>query len=76
MGKSYILTARSPARVRTIAADFAHRVRNRPFNRRVSYSNEYQRPDFEGYRIIVDVCGDPSPEIDSLHAAIQESEKN
>jgi hypothetical protein len=75
MGKAYVLTAVSPARVRTIAAEFARRVKQYPFRRKASLSDAYQRPNFEGWRVIIDVCGPVSPEIDSLHAAIQESEE-
>jgi hypothetical protein len=75
VGKAYVLRARSSVRVKTIGAEFISRVKMYPFRRKAEMSGVYQKPNDEWYRVIIDVCGTPSAEIDSIHAAIQESEE-
>lgn len=76
MGKAYVFVGASEVRVRSMASMFIDIVKRRPYRRRAEMSIIYQKPDDPSYRVIVDVCGFPSAEIDSVHAAIQESERS
>lgn len=75
MGKAYVLSSHSENRVLSMAREFANIVHLYPYRRKVHMSQPYQRRNDENWRIIVDVCGIPSAEIDSIHAAIQEWER-
>jgi len=71
MGKGYVFTAQTEIEVNRKVTDFKSSIRRKGFGNRFHQSVVTISPLTGLYRVIIDVCGTPSSEIDNLAKHIQ-----